>query len=229
MKATTTRRAKSFPFRSTGALGASPHVLRGAPIVAASFVIASFLGCGHESKAPVTPAIPTAAASSSPGGAKPASSAATDMAPTPYSADEIRDANRPGTIYRYKVETSGKPVELQVLEFTRGTSPESAEVKEQSFDQAGQAKSPAKIERAPWEELRRHAEFPRDGLKVEPGSIEVPAGKFEVMVYTVSAPNGDTMRFYFAKSYAGPPVLFYKERGEARLMTSTLMERKAGK
>jgi hypothetical protein len=151
------------------------------------------------------------------------------MAPTPYSAEEIRDANRPGTIYRYKVETSGKPVELKVLEFTLGTSAESAEVKDQSLDEAGQAKSPAKIERASWEELRRHAEFPRAGLKVEPGAIEVPAGKFEAMVYTVSAPNGDTMRFYFAKSYAGPPVLFYKERGGARLVTSTLIERRAGK
>jgi hypothetical protein len=36
------------------------------------------------------------------------------------------------------------------------------------------------------------------------------------------------MRFYFANGYAGPPVLFYKERAGVRLMTSTLIERKSG-
>jgi hypothetical protein len=49
------------------------------------------------------------------------------------------------------------------------------------------------------------------------------------MVYTVNLPSGDTERLYFAKSYAGPPVLFYRERGGVRIMTSTLIERRAGK
>jgi hypothetical protein len=110
-----------------------------------------------------------------------------------------------------------------------GTSAESAEVKDEILDEAGKAKRPPKIERAPWEQLRRHAEFPRAALKVEPGSIEVPAGTFDAMVYTVNLPSGETMHFYFAKSYAGPPVLFYKERSGVRLMTSTLIERRAGK
>jgi hypothetical protein len=191
-------------------------------------VFVTLFGCGHESNVPVAPVTASGAASSSPDVTKPAGSAAPEMAPTPYSAEEIRNANQPGTIYRYKVETSGSPLELKVLEFTLGTSAESAEVKEQSLDEAGQPKGPAKVGRSSWEDVRRHAEFPRAGLKVEPGSIEVPAGKFEAMVYTVSAPNGDTMRFYFAKSYAGPPVLFYKEHGGARVMTSTLIERRAG-
>jgi hypothetical protein len=151
------------------------------------------------------------------------------MAPTPYSADQLRDANRPGTLYRYKVETSGEPVLVKVLEFTAGTSAESAEVKDEILDEAGQAKRPAMVEHASWENLRRHAEFPRAALKVEPGSIEVPAGKFDAMVYTVNLPSGDTERLYFAKSYAGPPVLFYRERGGVRIMTSTLIERRAGK
>jgi hypothetical protein len=49
------------------------------------------------------------------------------------------------------------------------------------------------------------------------------------MVYTVRAPDGETSKLYFAKSHAGPPVLFYTERAGARLMTMTLIERKAGK
>jgi hypothetical protein len=44
----------------------------------------------------------------------------------------------------------------------------------------------------------------------------------------VTGPNGETAKFYFAKSYAGPPVMMMKERAGARLMTMTLLERRAG-
>jgi hypothetical protein len=178
--------------------------------------------CGHESASAPGPS--TAAASS----ASPSSAAKPEMAPTPYTAEQLRAANRPGTTYRYKIETSGEPVQIQVMEFTSGSSAERAEVKSQTLDESGKAKSPPSVEHTAWADLRRHGEFPRAALTVEPGAVEVPAGKFEVMVYTVSAPNGDTARFHFAKSYAGPPVLVYKERAGTRLMTMTLMERKSG-
>jgi hypothetical protein len=150
------------------------------------------------------------------------------MAPAPYTVEELRAANPPGTLYRYKVEAAGQPVRISVIEFMSGTSAESAEVKDLVLDEAGKPVAAPKVERTPWEELRRHGEFPRAASSVEPGTVEVPAGKFEAKVYTVNAPNGDTLRFYFANSFAGPPVLFYQERGGARLMTSTLLERKSG-
>jgi hypothetical protein len=153
---------------------------------------------------------------------------APEMAPTPYTAEEIRAANRPGTVYRYKVETAGEPTQIRVMEFTSGTTAESAEVKSQTLDDSGNAKGPPSVERTAWEDLRKHAEFPRAALSVAPGAIEVPAGKFEARVYTVNAPNGETAKFYFAKSYAGPPVLVQKERAGTRLMTMTLLERKSG-
>ncbi|HMI87912.1 MAG TPA: hypothetical protein VK550_27705 [Polyangiaceae bacterium] len=158
----------------------------------------------------------------------PAAPKAPDMAPTPYTAEQLRDANRPGTVYRYKIEAAGEPTVIKVMKFTSGGSAESAEVKDESLDQAGQPMAPATVEHTPWEDLRRHGEFPRAALAVQPGSIEVPAGKFEVMVYTVTAPNGEVGKFYFAKSYAGPPVLLSKERAGTRLMTMTLIERKSG-
>ena len=181
---------------------------------AAWLIGAAPASCGHETAMP--------RAGSAPG------APAAEMAPTPYTAEQIRAANGPGTSYRFKLETSGEPAQIKVMEFTSGTSAEIAEVKSQTLDEAGNAKGAASVERTPWDEIRRHAEFPRAGLTVEPGSIAVPAGKFESMVYTVNAPNGETARFYFAKSYAGPPVLFYKERGGVRLMTMTLLERKSG-
>jgi len=151
------------------------------------------------------------------------------MAPAPYTAEQIRAANPPGTVYRYKVEATGQPVQIRVMAFTSGASAEKAEVRNELLDEAGQGKTPPSIDHAAWDDLRKHGEFPQSALTgVEPGTIEVPAGKFDVSIYTVKAPDGATMRFYFAKSYAGPPVLFYQEQGGRRVMTSTLIERKSG-
>jgi hypothetical protein len=181
-------------------------------------------GCGQASApAPEPRAAPGAPRAESAG------STALNMAPTPYTADEIRASNGPGTVYRYKVEASGEPTRLVVMEFTAGTSLESAEVRNESLDESGHATSPAKLVRMGWDELRRHAEFPRAGLTVEAGSIDVPAGKFDVMLYTVRGPEGETNRFYFAKSFAGPPVFLVTERGGVRVRSQALLERKAGR
>jgi hypothetical protein len=149
------------------------------------------------------------------------------MAPTPYSVDEIRAGNQMGTFYRYQLEKAGEPLRIKVLQFKAVTA-ETAEVQSLELDEEGREVRPAKIDKSTWDEIRRHAEFPRASLSIETGTIEVPAGKFDVDVYTVRTPKGDTMRFYFSKSYAGPPVLFSAERGGLRVMTQTLLERKAG-
>lgn len=182
------------------------------------------MGCAHNAADPTNAIAPTTA--SSPNGAPPGH-AAPEMAPAPYSSEELRAANKPGTMYRYKVEAPGQPVMINVMEFV-ATTAEGADIRDRILDESGKEKEPPKVDHAAWDELRRHGEFPRAALTVEPGSIEVPAGKFETMIYTVKAPNGETARFYFAKSHAGPPVLFYKERGGVRLMSSTLIERRAG-
>jgi hypothetical protein len=150
------------------------------------------------------------------------------MAPPPYTADQIRAANRPGTVYRYKVEALGQPVQIRVMEFTAGGSEETAEVKNLLLDEAGKPMRPPSVDRAPWDAMRSHGEFPEKEVTITSETIEVPAGKFDTTVYTVRGPEGETMRFYFAKSYAGPPVLFYTERAGMRVMTSTLIERKSG-
>jgi hypothetical protein len=185
---------------------------------------ALLVGCAHNAAEPSNAVAPTTA--SAPSGAAPGN-AAPEMAPAPYSSEELRAANKAGTVYRYKVEAAGQPTLINVMEFVAATA-EGADIKARLLDPSGQEKEPPKVEHAAWDELRRHGEFPRAALTVEPGSVEVPAGKFETLIYTVKAPNGETGRFYFAKSYAGPPVLFYKERGGVRLMTSTLIERKPG-
>jgi hypothetical protein len=113
------------------------------------------------------------------------------------------------------------------MQFTNGSSPEKAEVRNEVFDEAGQAQSPPSIDRADWDDLRKHGEFPQSALTaVEPGTIEVPAGKFDVTIYRVETPGG-TMKFYFAKNFAGPPVLVYRLLPHGVVLTSTLIERRS--
>ena len=218
------RRSTPFSFGCSPEKRAAPRFSVRCCGTIALLALTYVLGCGHESTPPVTP---TASAASS--AAPAASNRAPEMAPAPYSAEQLRDANRPGTLYRFKVEASGEPTQVSVMELTTGTSAEDAEVKNEIFDEAGQSKGPAKIDRKSWAELRKRGEFPRDVVSVEPGNIEVPAGKFDATIYTVHLPNSEVMRFYFAKSYAGPPVLSYTERAGVRLFTSTLLERRAAK
>jgi hypothetical protein len=151
------------------------------------------------------------------------------MAPAPYTAEQIRAANPPGTVYRYRVEGPGRPAQIRVMQFTSGSSPEKAEVRNEVLDETGRPQGPPSIDRADWDQLRKHGEFPQSALRaMEPGTIDTPAGKFDVTIYTVKAPDGAIMRFYFAKSFAGPPVVFYREEAGRRVMTSTLVERQSG-
>src|SRR5688572_8004110 len=69
-----------------------------------------------------------------------------DTYPTPYTAEQIRDATRPGRAYTWRVEESGKTAIERTIAFTV-VDAEGAEI-----TRDGVAK------RVTWEELRRHAE-----------------------------------------------------------------------
>ena len=224
-KTASIRRSTRFSFGSFLEGHAAPRLAARCGGTVALLALTYAFGCSHGSTPPATPTPGTASSAAAPA----ASNRAPEMAPAPYSAEQIRDANKAGTLYRFKVEATGEPTQVRVLEFTPGTSAEAAEVKNEIFDEGGQSKGPAKVERATWTDVRKHGEFPRDVVQVEPGTIEVPAGKFDATIYTVHGPNNEVMRFYFAKTYAGPPVLSYKERAGVRLYTSTLLERRTAK
>jgi hypothetical protein len=132
--------------------------------------------------------------------------------PTPYTAEQIRDASRPGRTYTWRVEQSGKPAVEHVVEFRRVD----ADGAELSSD--GQSK------RVTWEELRQHAEFPRAAVTTREETVTVPAGTYECIVYVVErrAAN-ETFTFYFAKAMPGAPVLFFTDSAGERKLTHTLV------
>jgi hypothetical protein len=175
------------------------------------------LACG----APAVPeaAVPEAAAPEAAAGTPAAPQAAEAAAPpdatsypTPYTAEQIRDATRPGRSYTWRLEESGKPPVERTVEFTR-VDAEGAELRRD-----GAAR------RVTWEELRKHAEFPRALVTTREETVTVPAGTYDCIVYVVNdRAAGETSTFYFAKTMPGAPVLFFTEKAGARLLTNTLV------
>jgi hypothetical protein len=171
----------------------------------ARWLILLALACGAPASpaaAPEPPAAPEAGVST----------ASSDTYPTPYSAEEIRDATRPGRAYTWRVEVSGKAAVERTVAFTR-VDAEGAEITGDGVAQ-----------RVTWEELRKHAEFPRALVTTREETVTVPAGTYDCVVYVIADPAaGETSTFYFAKAMPGAPVLFFSDKGGARQRTNTLV------
>jgi hypothetical protein len=149
-----------------------------------------------------------------------------EFAPTPYTAEQIRDATHLGRTYEFKREVAGRPPATRTMTFVR-VSLLDADVKSTTRDEAGKDLEPAETSTSTWEEFRKHAEFPKAVVTITEETVTVPAGKFDCVVYSVAG-EGTVTRFFFAKSMPGAPVLFYTEKGATRLMTSTLVRYSAG-
>ena len=147
-----------------------------------------------------------------------------DPAPTPYTARQIREATSVGRRYEWRVETPSQVVR-RVVTFTR-VSAEHAELQASVLDEQGAVLEASHSSQVTWEELRRHAEFPRSAVTIDEAKAEVPAGAFDCLRYTLTEGSGaeaETSTFYFAKTMPGAPVLFFTEKGGQRVMTSTLV------
>lgn len=58
----------------------------------------------------------------------------------------------------------------------------------------------------------RHAEFPRFAVRISEAKVEVPAGSFDCLVYTVTA-AAEEVTFAFAKTTPRPLVKMIIEKG----------------
>jgi hypothetical protein len=202
-------------------------------------LLSALFGCGEAAPTPVLPPPPS---TEPPAALQPVSTtpetepapapaasvaAAPQMAPTPYTADQLRDAQKKGRVYRFKVEFLGKPATEHLFTFV-AVDADGAEVETTEKDASGKPIGQPEKSHATWEELRKHAEFPADATKIADESITIPAGKFDCRVYTVTRGSGaDTTvtKFYFAKELPGPPVLLQMEKEGTRLRTNTLLQK----
>jgi hypothetical protein len=135
-----------------------------------------------------------------------------ETAAPPFTWEQIRDATKSGRTYRYRVEVPGEPARERTIKFT-------------NVDENGATlvSGSAKPRRLGWPTLQKDASFPKDKLTTRTESIELPAGKFDCLVYQVRGAD-EVWTYYFAKSLPGAPVLFYTEQDGKRTKTTTLLQ-----
>lgn len=143
------------------------------------------------------------------------------LLPFPYTAEEIRLGNPPGTVLVHRLERAGSPTVLRETHFVAddGTTAGMREVVRQDGDVIRESAG-----EATWVELRDHASFPADAAVRAEASCEVPAGRFDCWLYTVAGDDGSESRFWFARSRPGPPVLYEVEQGGEVVFRMTLVE-----
>lgn len=131
-----------------------------------------------------------------------------EIAPPPFSADQIRAATPDGRTYLFAVEgPEGRA--LRKLTF-RSPTEAGAQLEAQNLN-AGDQSPLAEPQRAPvtWAELVGHASYPAAHTRIERAEITVPAGTFECRRYTVVEPSPKGQKrtvAWFADALPGAPV-----------------------
>lgn len=152
------------------------------------------------------------------------------LAPFPYTAAEIRDANPPGTVRIYRMESRDTSF-LQKMSFLSLSEEGRARILTERTTEQGVPLAGAETTEADWVELRDHASFPAAQTVRSEERIQVPAGTFDCWLYTIHSTDRGvtaTARFWFAHDEPGPPVCMETEQGGEIVQRMTLIEVRRG-
>jgi hypothetical protein len=138
--------------------------------------------------------------------------------PTPYSAEQIRDAWQPG--FRVEMRTTEASVAtLQRMTVVSATA-ETATIRSEALGANGEASEPPRETTTRWDELRDHARLPAAKATRERAECRSSLGAMAGWRYRVALANGDTLTMCFADATPGPPVEFETKR-EGKLISRT--------
>jgi hypothetical protein len=143
-------------------------------------------------------------------------------APTPFTADEIRDGCPSGRTLRLRMEAVGDEPFLRVSRFLDpdddGTTLERSR---QSLD--GEPMGEPESGRFSWRELQANASFPAELTTIESMTIETELGPLDCLRYTVRDDDGENS-FWFAKELPGPPVRYEIVAGGTVVSTGSVVD-----
>lgn len=193
--------------------------------IAAAALIA-LAGCGPKPPpdAPVTENLPEATDD----GAAAQPEATPELATPPFTAEQIRDATKVGRTYRFVMHQGEQDLNVTVR-FTEVT-PEGATIERSVVDAGGNTLDQGK-EQTTWAQLVDHAAFPANATEITETAVEVPAGKFDALLYTITTEqegNRVVSHMYFAKSLPGAPVKAAVTVGDQPMFSMELVEHVPG-
>ncbi len=142
-------------------------------------------------------------------------------APTPYSADEIRLGCPAGRSIRLRVETAVEPTYIQHIRFTE-TDETGATQDLWRTSPDGEPRGGTDTVYSTWEELQKHASFDAETTSIDDDRIEIPAGVFDCLRYTVGR-GAFTHVFWFAVDLPGMPVKFTAHTDDRLTYTSEMV------
>jgi len=146
------------------------------------------------------------------------------LAPFPYTAEEIRASNPPGTVLVYRIDENGVRYHM-IFEFGE-TDGETVDLASGATSEEGQPLGgESQASRVSWRELRDHASFEAKNTERVEVSVSVVAGEFDCWLYTVhQAEPSRVTRYWFAKQRPGSPVLFTMEAAGRETYRMELLE-----
>ena len=133
------------------------------------------------------------------------------LAPTPFTADEIRDGCRPGRVIGREATAGGVTTRITSRYLT--ADDEGGEIETTVYAADGSV-AEREVDRVSWAELQGHAAFPADRTTIEPVRLDTPMGPADCLLYTVLE-DGVTTRFWFATGRPGMPVRVETEQSGA--------------
>lgn len=154
----------------------------------------------------------------------PAADAPAATLPTPYTAEQIRDAMPTGATMRFRLERADQPTTEMRWEVTASDA-QGCTLHSAIYDAAtGALVQDEGAMTHTWVELRGHAAFPVEGTVVSEAELDLPMGHRRVTVYRVPD-EGVMVDYHFAPELPGPPVLMVVSFGDRELTRMTMLER----
>ena len=137
-----------------------------------------------------------------------------DHAPTPFTAEEIRDEWVPG--FRIMMRHTF-PEKTMIERWTVvAADDQGVEIENAAIDDGGSVLGEPTVVRSTWVELRDHASFPAKHSTREWVSRSTALGDFEGWLYRVADPEAATIQeFFFAPELPGAPVQMLILEGES--------------
>jgi hypothetical protein len=136
------------------------------------------------------------------------------LAPTPFTAEEIRAGCPEGRTIELLVVSAGESYR-RVNRFV--ACDETGATIER-----GRVGGPVESARVTWAQLQAHAAFPAAVTVVEPERIDIPLGVLDCLRYTVR--DGDDVTvFWFAPAFPGMPVRIRVEVQSQVVSTTTMV------
>lgn len=127
-------------------------------------------------------------------------------APTPFSADELRAGNPPGTWREYRI-VQGENTFISRHEFAQAKDPKLVMLSSQLSSESGASRGSDDTKPVAWTTLQAHASFPASRTLLGRDRLVLDAGQFDCWTYAVDGDEGETRYFWFAVDLPGPPVL----------------------